>query len=123
MKNSIPLIEIPAADFRRAVKFYENVLSIRLTVCDSCEEEKMAFFYDFTHQPNISISWAPDFRPSSEGVLIHLTVEDIEASLALIEKEGGKIVRPKTKIDAESMGYFALFLDSEGNRLGLYSEK
>lgn len=123
MKNSIPLIEIPAADFRRAVQFYENVFKVQLTICDSCEEEKMAFFYDFTCQPNISISWAPDFRPSNEGVLIHLTVEDMEASLALIEKEEGKIVRPKTKIEADNMGYFALFLDSEGNRLGLYSEK
>lgn len=122
MKNSIPLIEIPSVDFNRAVKFYESVFNIRLILCDSDENEKMAFFHDFTHQPNISISWGSDFLPSKQGVLVHFTVEDMEASLSLIENMGGKILRPKTKIEAENMGYFALFLDSEGNRLGLYSD-
>jgi len=30
-----------------------------------------------------------------------------------IEKNGGKIIRPKTKIEAEGRGYFSLFIDSE----------
>jgi len=37
-----------------------------------------------------------------------------------VEKNGGKIVTPKTP-HADGNGYFALFLDSEGNRIGLHS--
>lgn len=123
MKNLIEFIEIPAANFKRAVTFYEVVLGVKLTVCEDCETEKMAFFSNFSVKPNVAISWAADFHPSKDGVLIHLTVESIETTLARINANGGKTVRPKTKIEAEGMGYFAMFSDSEGNTLGLYAEK
>lgn len=123
MKNLIEFVEIPSVDFRRAVNFYEVVFGVKLTICDSCETEKMAFFSDFSIKPNIAISWASDFHPSKDGVLIHLPVEDIEVTLDLINANGGIILRPKTKIEADGMGYFAQFSDSEGNTLGLYAEK
>lgn len=124
MKNLVKLIEIPAADFVRAVKFYEAVLGIKLTVCDSCETEKMAFFSDFTNtEPNVALSWTADFLPSKNGVLVSLNVDNIEQTLERINANGGKTIRPKTKIEAEGMGYFALFSDSEGNTIGLYADK
>ena len=43
----------------------------------------------------------------------------IIAQLA-VEKNGGKILMPKTA-HADENGFFALFLDTEGNRLGLNS--
>jgi len=43
MKKLIAFFEIPAADFRRAIDFYETVLNMKLPTCE-CEEEKMAFF-------------------------------------------------------------------------------
>ena len=121
MKNWIEFVEIPSADFSRAVKFYEAVFGVKLTVCDECETEKMAFFSDFSVKPNVAISWAADFRPSKDGVLIHFPVDDIDVTLQLVSANGGRIVRPKTKIEAEDMGYFAMFSDSEGNTLGLYA--
>ena len=123
MKKWVELIEIPATDFVRAVKFYETVLSIKLTICDNCENEKMAFFSDFSAKPNIAISWAAGFHPSKDGVLVSLNVENIENTLENINANGGKTIRPKTKIEVDEMGYFAMFSDSEGNTLGLYSEK
>ena len=123
MKSLIKLAEIPSVDCKRAVKFYEAVLGLKLTVCDSCESEKMAFFSDFSAQPNVAISWAADFHPSKDGVLISLSVGSIETTLDRINANGGKTVRPKTKIEADGMGYFAMFSDSEGNTLGLYADK
>lgn len=124
MKSLVKLIEIPAADFARAVKFYETVLGIELTVCDSCETEKMAFFANFADaEPNVAISWAADFLPSKDGVLVSLHVDSVEQALERINANGGKTLRPKTKIEADSMGYFALFSDSEGNTIGLYADK
>ena len=122
MKNLVAFFEIPAENFERAVKFYETVLGIPLDVCD-CGTEKMAFFPDENGQCPGAISWAEDFRPSKDGVLIHLQVENLETAMTTLEKNGGKITRPKTKIEAEGRGYFALFIDSEGNRVGLYSDK
>lgn len=123
MKHLIELVEIPSVDFKRAVKFYETVLGIKLTVCDSCETEKMAFFSDFSVKPNVAVSWSSDFHPSKDGVLISLPVENIETTLARVNANGGQTVRQKTKIEADGMGYFALFSDSEGNTLGLYAEE
>lgn len=123
MKNLVEFIEIPAMDFSRAVKFYETVFGVKLTVCDSCATEKMAFFPDFGTKPNMAISWADGFRASKDGVRISLNVESIESALECIRANGGRIVRQKTKIEAEGMGYFAQFSDSEGNTIGLYAEK
>jgi predicted enzyme related to lactoylglutathione lyase len=123
MKNPVAFFEIPAADFRRAVKFYESVLGVSLdAVCD-CETEKMAFFPAGNDLYPGAVSWAENFRPSKDGVLIYFQVENMEKTLTAIERNSGKITRTKTKIEAEGRGYFALFIDSEGNRVGLYSDK
>lgn len=66
---------------------------------------------------------AADFLPSKNGVLVSLNVESIERTLECINANGGKTVRPKTKIEADDMGYFALFSDSEENTIGLYADK
>ena len=70
-----------------------------------------------------AISYAPGFLPSENGVLVSLNCDDMEATHALIVANGGKIVIPKTKIEAEGRGFFSTFIDSEGNTIGLYSDK
>jgi uncharacterized protein len=34
----------------------------------------------------------------------------------------GKIHTPKTKIEAEGKGFFAIIIDSEGNKIGFYTD-
>lgn len=70
-----------------------------------------------------AISFAPNFSPSASGVLIHFNCDDIEATLASINNKGGKTITPKTKIETKNVQYFAIFSDSEGNHIGLRSEK
>lgn len=122
MKNLVAFFEIPAVDFGRAVEFYEAVLNCRLSVME-CPTEKMAFFPEESGKYQGAVSFASGFNPSKDGVLISLSVENMEETISCIEKNGGKIITPKTKIEAEGMGYFSVFIDVEGNKVGLYSDK
>lgn len=122
MRKLIEFFEIPAVDFRRAVKFYESVLGVKLTVME-CESEKMAFLPDEDGKCPGAISFAADLLPSPHGVIISLHVDDMEKALTAVIANGGEIIRHKTKIEATERGCFALFLDSETNRVGLHSDK
>lgn len=71
----------------------------------------------------ISYSSEFDFLPSEHGVLIHFNCEDIAQTLEKVLQKGGKVVIPRTKIEVEGRGWFAVFTDCEGNRIGIYAEK
>ncbi len=45
---------------------------------------------------------------------------DLEPALQRIEPAGGKVLVSKTQV-GPGMGYYAVFVDSEGNRVGLAS--
>jgi predicted enzyme related to lactoylglutathione lyase len=61
-------------------------------------------------------------KPSgTDGVLIYLNGNpDVQNVLDKVEKAGGKIMVPKTEISPE-YGFMGVFLDTEGNRIGLHS--
>jgi predicted enzyme related to lactoylglutathione lyase len=66
-----------------------------------------------------AVVYETNTQPGNSGVVVSLNVPDsIEEALERVIAFGGKVLREKTKIEAENMGYFALFLDCEGNRLG-----
>jgi predicted enzyme related to lactoylglutathione lyase len=115
-KKLIAWVEIPCSDFDRAVDFYCTILNLKLEKMDF-GEEKMACF------PNGegAISLAPGFEPSENGVLISFdTGNELDTVINKVKKQGCTVVHEKTKIEAEHRGYFALFIDTEGNKLGLY---
>ena len=117
MDKLIAWVEIPSADFERAVKFYNSVFRLELTPIDCGNGEKMACFP--TNEG--AIVYSQYAKPFENGVIVSFTVPDsIEAAIARVERENGKIVIPKTKIEAETRGYFAVCTDSENNIIGLY---
>uniref|UniRef100_UPI0032173438 VOC family protein n=1 Tax=uncultured Draconibacterium sp. TaxID=1573823 RepID=UPI0032173438 len=119
MKKLIAWVEIPAGNFDRAVDFYNSILELDLQKNDY-GQEKMAFFPGGEG----AISCAPGFNPGKDGVLISFNTGDkLDAVIKKVGQNGGTIVQPKTKIEAEDLGYFAVFIDSEGNKLGLYGDK
>ncbi len=116
MGKIISWVDIPSADFDRAVSFYNAVFNFQMTKNDY-GNEKMAFL------PNGegSVSYAENFLPSEKGALVSFAVPDsIEKTIERIEENGGKVVQGKTKIEAEGKDYFAICLDSEGNKIGIY---
>ncbi len=46
---------------------------------------------------------------------------DLSVVLGRVEGSGGKVLMPKTKIPMADAGYMAMFVDSEGNAVGLHS--
>jgi predicted enzyme related to lactoylglutathione lyase len=119
MKKMISWVEIPATDMKRAVKFYNALLGLDLEILDFGEEKMACFPGD-----EGAIAQAPDFYPSKDGVLVSLNMEDrLDEGLVILAEQGGRILKGKTKIEAEGRGYFALFLDSEGNKIGLYGDR
>lgn len=120
MKNLIAFFEIPAADFCRSVDFYQTVLGVKLAVAE-CGDDKMACF-EQCGQTAGAVSYAPGFKPSEHGVLIYFACEDIDRAMRQVVEQGGGIVVPKTKIQAEGRGCFAIFTDPAGNRIGLYAD-
>jgi predicted enzyme related to lactoylglutathione lyase len=118
MRKLISWVEIPAMDIERATIFYNKMLNLEIQVLNF-GKEKMACF------PNGegAISQAPDFYPSTNGVLVSFDTEkNLDETLKTVSENGGEVLQPKTKIEAEGRGYFALIIDTEGNKVGLYED-
>lgn len=119
LKYFISWFEIPAINFQQAVNFYNRIFKIDMeTQLD--ENYAMAFF---PNEKGIggAIVTGPNSIPSAIGPLIYLNAgKDLNIVLNRIEEAGGRIVMTKTLINHES-GYFAIFIDSEGNKLALHS--
>lgn len=117
--------EIPVTDMNRAVRFYEKVFEVHL-VRKPMGGLDMAWFpgkLGVTGANGSLIHHPRHYSPSStDGVLIYFTSQagDLEQELGRVEGAGGKVLQPKTLISKE-IGYMALFLDTEGNRLALHS--
>lgn len=120
MNSFISLFEIPATDISRAISFYQAVLGVNIEKMDMPGMEMGIFPYEDQMVTGV-IMKGEEFKPSAGGVTIYLNAgDDLQTMLDKVEKNGGRILVPKTA-HADESGFFALFLDSEGNKLGLNS--
>lgn len=120
MKSYISMFEIPATDISRAINFYQALLQIKIEKMDGEGMQMGILPYEGEMVTGVIIK-AEGYKPSANGVTIYLNAgENLQVVLDRVEKNGGKIIIPKTAHVDES-GYFAIFLDSEGNKLALNS--
>ncbi len=118
LKDYVSWFEIPAYDLHRAATFYNTIYNMQMEVAHNGEFH-MAYFPADKGIGGALIQ-GPGCYPNDSGVLIYLNAgNDMDSILGRIELAGGRIIMPKTLI-AEQAGYFALFIDSEGNRLALH---
>ena len=116
----VGIFEIPATDLSRAVTFYENVLDIKIKRYEFPEMELGVFPYEDQMVTGL-ITKGEGFEPSPNGVTVYLNAgDDLQNILDKVEPNGGKVVIQKMA-HADNNGFFAIFLDSEGNKLGLNS--
>lgn len=64
----------------------------------------------------------PSESPTESGILPYVEVADIPDTLAKIEAAGGKVIRQKTPVGGPH-GFYALFADPHGNRLGIWAKE
>jgi len=124
-KNMVSWFEIPVIDMERAVKFYNAVFDIEIQVQDFGGVEMGWFPYTEGGEGAAGslIKQETIYKPSqTDGVLIYFASEDVQIELGRVVEAGGKIVQEKTQISPE-VGYCALFVDTEGNRLSLHSRR
>ncbi len=120
MKQFISIFEIPVTDMARAIRFYEAILDIKIEEIDMDGTQMGIFPGDDQMVSGVLVS-SPDYKPSADGVVVYLNGgDDLQQILDKVIANNGSVIVPKTLISPE-MGYFAMFIDSEGNKLGLHS--
>ncbi len=124
MANSNPVswFDLHVANLDRAKKFYETVFNVKMTDLP-IEWGKQSFFPFDPQGPNIAgaLVEKADYTPNSNNTVIYFETEDCLAEERRIEAAGGKVVQPKLHIG--DFGYVSIFIDTEGNTLGLHSRK
>jgi len=136
--SSITWIQIPAKNLTRATLFYEKVFDASF------------FFEELNNIPHAIFKENLENIKLLNGALIKIEGEitsgvgpilffnatgNFETMLSLIKEHGGEVIKtkelikkresdssssiPKTYIDNKP-GYYAHFIDSEGNKMGLY---
>jgi len=120
-KDFISWFEIPALNFNQSVNFYNHIFDIEMET--NFDENYAMAFFPVNKGIGGSIVAGPGSTPGDSGPLIYLNAgQDLNLVLGKVEKAGGRIVMPKTLINDED-GYFAIFIDPEGNKLALYSSQ
>ena len=120
MQNVINWFEIPATDFNRAVAFYTTILDTELSEVEMFGTKMGLFPSDGTNVAGAIVE-GEGYTPSADGVVAYLNGgEDLQNVLNKVEGNHGKVIVPKTQISPE-MGYFGMFIDSEGNKMAVHS--
>jgi len=121
VKHFISWFEIPAVNFQQSVNFYNNIFQMEME--KNFEGNYAMAFFPSKKGIGGAIVAGPGSTPSDTGPLIYLNAgKDLEEVLERVEPAGGRIIMSKTLINQDS-GYFAIFIDSEGNKLALHSYK
>lgn len=118
MQNAVNWFEIPAADFDRAVQFYDTVLGkpLRKELFNGVPNGIFAYDED---RVGGAVVFSADYVPSDKGALVYLNTRgDLDGAISRVEGAGGKVVLPKTFIG--DPGYIAIVIDTEGNKVALH---
>jgi uncharacterized protein len=118
-KGFVSWFEIPAIDFQQAVKFYETIFGI--TLQQNINDTNAMAFFPTSNGVGGAVVYGPGYVPGDSGALLYLNGgNDLSEVLDKVVEAGGRIIMKKTLI-SEDAGYFAIFIDSQGNKLALHS--
>jgi uncharacterized protein len=121
MKSAVNWFEIPVAQLDRAAKFYEAILQTKLRREHMGNQDLAILTSEGTGVGGALVS-DPHRKPNSDGTLVYLNANgQLDAVIGRVATAGGTVLLQKT--DIGDPGFIALIRDSEGNCVGLHSER
>lgn len=122
--NAVIWCEINVQDMARARKFYEAVFAVTLQQVEDDEAEGWMFPWQegkegaggalFKHKQ-------PGMPTGPGGTTVYFACDDCAVEESRVVANGGTVMLSKRSIDPH--GFYAIILDTEGNRIGLHSMK
>jgi uncharacterized protein len=121
--NPVGWFEIYVQDMKRARKFYESVLNVKLeklTVPGDSGMEMLAFpmGMDLPGASGALVRMS-DFPSGGNSTLVYFSCADCAVEAGRVSSSGGRIQSEKMSIG--EYGFIALAFDTEGNMFGLHS--
>lgn len=120
MKNFAVWFDIPVRDLDRAMKFYSKVLGVESQKMEGAPKK----YAMFPFAPGTASGGLVEDKDmvTDKGSLLYLNGgDDLSIPLKRVADAGGKVLQEKTSIGIN--GFMAIFKDTEGNRVALWSEK
>lgn len=119
MASALNWFEIPTMDLERAAAFYRTVLDAEVPIVD-IGVEKLAMLPVDPGGIGGALCCREDMTPATQGTFVYLNGgEDLAGPLSRVEAAGGTLLGEKTDIGEN--GFVGVFLDTEGNKVGLHS--
>lgn len=118
MAHSIVHVEIPATHAATSSKFYADLFDWKIQTAPEFD------YHMFQADPGPGggfVTVGGEGNNKIGEVIIYVSTDDIDATLAKAEALGGKTLMPKTEIPG--VGWFAHFADPAGNRIALFTER
>ena len=123
MANPIVWVDIPVKNLSRAIRFYSAVLDLQVK---KEEFPSLSIGLVAQGQGEVGICLFPfppdENQPSEHGPLVYLNCEDrLSEALEEVDRCGGRIIKGRHSVGG--LGWRALVIDSEGNRIALHSRE
>lgn len=117
-KHPIIHIELPSANPAESAQFYNKLFGWPSE--NMPEMDYWSFLTEENHGGGFNKIGNPNapFEVKPGDVIIYVYTEDLDGDLARAKELGGAVVMPRTEIP--TMGWYALFRDPSGNRIGLF---
>jgi len=112
MAGEIVHLELPSRSFERSAAFYEKIFGWR---ADGAQSGGHLLFDTpgAAGAKGVRGSWILHALAQAPGPLPFVAVDDIDATLAEVERQGGRILVPRLSLAGQ--GAFGLLADPDGN--------
>jgi predicted enzyme related to lactoylglutathione lyase len=119
MADRICHVTIPSLDLTESMEFYGTLFGWTFVP----NTERYILFND--GEQGLGGGFSLDRSVSADtGAVLFIHVDRLDAKLAMLVQLGGQVVLSRSPIGQQNSGYgwYAIFSDPHGNRLGLYTE-
>ena len=120
--NPVGWFEIYVQDMSRAIRFYETIFETKLLQLNAPFPEIELWSFarsEKQYGTNGALVKMTGVHSGGSSTIVYFKCFDCAIEASRVVSAGGQVMRPKMSIGEH--GFISLFLDSEGNMIGLHS--